>query len=285
MDILVKYYVLAHTSVGKAIPAESDGYQDEEEGYDCQDQGDQEKLADTSVEKEIPSASDNYEDEDECYHGQDQGVQEKRVYIHEKKNNKKKKKWAVMGLWIQPAKPVYNKAFIAARKEKAILWQRLIKEQDDEHILQEYQLLAQDERQKYFKALNADAASEYKSWVPKVILNSLATPDTPARLHGVFQKLHCLNTCLVDSLRSLGFKVGYHADGPFWALGDGNSMLQAFNAHLEHMPNARAWSHLPAGKYILAVRNHFVALRIFDDQDIRLFGDNRTSDYVQDILY
>ncbi|CAE8616915.1 unnamed protein product [Polarella glacialis] len=36
------------------------------------------------------------------------------------------------------------------------------------------------------------------------------------------------STCLVDALRSLGKKVPYQRDGPFWALKDGNHMLIPF---------------------------------------------------------
>lgn len=35
------------------------------------------------------------------------------------------------------------------------------------------------------------------------------------------------DVCLIDALRSLGMKeIGYHCDGPFWAMGDGNKMLK-----------------------------------------------------------
>lgn len=36
------------------------------------------------------------------------------------------------------------------------------------------------------------------------------------------------NVCLIDALRSLGVRVPYVIDGPFWALRDGNVMLQQF---------------------------------------------------------
>lgn len=33
--------------------------------------------------------------------------------------------------------------------------------------------------------------------------------------------------CLIDAFRSLGMKqIGYHCDGPFWAMDDGNKMLK-----------------------------------------------------------
>ena len=38
------------------------------------------------------------------------------------------------------------------------------------------------------------------------------------------------NVCLVDTLRSLGRKVPYDRDGPFWALADGNTMLRPFGS-------------------------------------------------------
>ena len=34
------------------------------------------------------------------------------------------------------------------------------------------------------------------------------------------------NVCLIDTLRLLGAKVQYTSDGPFWALADGNKMLE-----------------------------------------------------------
>lgn len=34
--------------------------------------------------------------------------------------------------------------------------------------------------------------------------------------------------CLLDALRALGFAVNYFADGPFWALRDGNQFLKPF---------------------------------------------------------
>ena len=36
------------------------------------------------------------------------------------------------------------------------------------------------------------------------------------------------NVCLIDALRSLGVPVQYASNGPFWALGDGNRMLEPF---------------------------------------------------------
>lgn len=37
-----------------------------------------------------------------------------------------------------------------------------------------------------------------------------------------------MNVCLVDALRSLGVRIPYVCDGPFWALRDGNRMLSGF---------------------------------------------------------
>ena len=36
------------------------------------------------------------------------------------------------------------------------------------------------------------------------------------------------NTCLVDSLRSLGFDLNYTRHGPMWAVADGNRLLQPY---------------------------------------------------------
>lgn len=34
------------------------------------------------------------------------------------------------------------------------------------------------------------------------------------------------DVCLVDSFRAIGLKVPYSQDGPFWAVQDGNGMLE-----------------------------------------------------------
>ena len=39
--------------------------------------------------------------------------------------------------------------------------------------------------------------------------------------------------CLVDTLRVLGVKVPYISDGKFWALTDGNIMLEPFDRKLD----------------------------------------------------
>ena len=38
------------------------------------------------------------------------------------------------------------------------------------------------------------------------------------------------DVCLVDALRSLGVRVPYVRDGPFWAQADGNAMLREFGS-------------------------------------------------------
>ena len=40
------------------------------------------------------------------------------------------------------------------------------------------------------------------------------------------ESARCVNVCLVDALRALGFKVPYARSGPFWAVEDGNAFLQ-----------------------------------------------------------
>ena len=37
-----------------------------------------------------------------------------------------------------------------------------------------------------------------------------------------------MDVCLIDVLRAHGYKCGYQADGPFWAMRDGNNFLEAF---------------------------------------------------------
>ena len=48
-------------------------------------------------------------------------------------------------------------------------------------------------------------------------MRSLAKPRAPARF---------VDTCLIDTLRSLGLRVPYERSGPFWALKDGNCFLR-----------------------------------------------------------
>ena len=61
---------------------------------------------------------------------------------------------------------------------------------------------------------------------------------------------HYQNVCLIDSLRSLGVKLQYTADGPFWALSDGNAMIsscsrltrrQTLPERLSHRFAAQSW--------------------------------------------
>ena len=65
------------------------------------------------------------------------------------------------------------------------------------------------------------------------------------------------NVCLVDSLRSLGVKLQYTADGPFWALSDGNAMLSAFGKVLRP---ADKKDLTKIGKYIIYGNGHFVSV-------------------------
>ena len=37
-----------------------------------------------------------------------------------------------------------------------------------------------------------------------------------------------LDTCLIDSLRGLGYKIPYCGDGPFWAKPDGDRFLAPY---------------------------------------------------------
>ena len=51
-------------------------------------------------------------------------------------------------------------------------------------------------------------------------------PD-PKQMSGKFS-----HVCLVDAMRSLGVKVPYLKNGPFWALADGNPLLEPFQCLL-----------------------------------------------------
>ena len=77
-------------------------------------------------------------------------------------------------------------------------------------------------------------ASGVRARIPRV----QETPS-PRRAHGVpgtraVDKKK--NVCLINALRSLGVPVPYAADGPFWALRDGNRMLEPF-APLGYLPS------------------------------------------------
>ena len=84
--------------------------------------------------------------------------------------------------------------------------------------------------------------------------------------------------CLIDAIRSLGVPMDYLSDGPFWALADGNPLLDPFGPlgcvrhpcspyrpRLQlrriHEPDTT----LCAGKYVLYQNNRFTSLEIWPD--------------------
>eukprot|EP00435_Cladocopium_sp_Y103_P062959 s337_g24.t1 len=83
-------------------------------------------------------------------------------------------------------------------------------------------------------------------------------------------QLHYKETCLVDSFRSLGIKVPYTQDGPFWAIADGAEM------YIIHQVQAFDPSQLAAGKYVLYARHHFNGFRVFEDGTCRLQLSHKT---------
>ena len=70
------------------------------------------------------------------------------------------------------------------------------------------------------------------------------------------------DVCLIDALRALGFKVRYTCGGKFWALADGNRMLEPFGRKLDSIKVLRFGIH---GKYVLHLNGHFFALKMYDE--------------------
>jgi hypothetical protein len=73
---------------------------------------------------------------------------------------------------------------------------------------------------------------------------------------------HYQNVCLIDSLRSLGVKLQYTADGPFWALSDGNAMISSFGKVLRPA-DKKDLSKI--GKYIIYGNGHFMGVEVFQE--------------------
>ena len=91
--------------------------------------------------------------------------------------------------------------------------------------------------------------------------------------------------CLIDALRIAGVKVPYSQNGPFWALADGNSLLQPYGKQLRRIDELH-----PMHKYIMHLKDHFYAVKTFADsvilsekrrsvefEDITLFNEFYTS--------
>eukprot|EP00439_Symbiodinium_sp_Y106_P019360 s234_g2.t1 len=98
------------------------------------------------------------------------------------------------------------------------------------------------------------------------------------------------DVCLINVLRAHGYKCEYTADGPFWAMEDGNVFLKPFrylDCHRSFDNVLREWSHLHTfhlccgvmarqsisrtswqeistmdnGQFIMTLGDHFLALR------------------------
>ena len=70
------------------------------------------------------------------------------------------------------------------------------------------------------------------------------------------------DVCLIDAFRALGVKVPYTCDGKFWALADGNRMLEPFGRKLDSIQRLCFGIR---GKYVLHFNNHFFALEMYDE--------------------
>jgi hypothetical protein len=70
------------------------------------------------------------------------------------------------------------------------------------------------------------------------------------------------DVCLIDTLRVLGVKVPYTGNGQFWALADGNRMLEPFSRELDTIQRPLFGIY---GKYVLYWNDHFFALKTYDD--------------------
>jgi hypothetical protein len=158
-----------------------------------------------------------------------------------------------------------NRAWFEKIRGLTVLWTRLhaeqVQDELDEATLQEYVDLAKAESEIYHRTQNAAGIAMFRSVVPKV--TSYGFPrivDKSPRGTQSTSDARYAKTCLVDALRSLGVKAAYTSDGPFWAMEDGNRMLQPFSKHLH--PISTTCSALPVGKYVLGSTGHFVALRV-----------------------
>ena len=83
----------------------------------------------------------------------------------------------------------------------------------------------------------------------------------------------CQNQCLRDALRNVGIKVPYSKGNGYWCQKDGNPLLERRGKQLVAVP-------LPdrsmGGKFILHCMNHFMGLRLYDDEAI-LYVDRNLS--------
>ncbi|CAE7342206.1 RPL15 [Symbiodinium sp. CCMP2592] len=86
-----------------------------------------------------------------------------------------------------------------------------------------------------------------------------------------------LDTCLIDSLRGLGYKIPYSRDGPFWAKADGDRFLAPYGplscirivdynrSHRDALKRCVVAVPIHAlnshGSFVVCFREHFVAVR------------------------
>ena len=79
------------------------------------------------------------------------------------------------------------------------------------------------------------------------------------------------NVCLVKALRALGAMAPYTADGPVWALADGNRMLEPFSNRLFRVESVALEQ---GNKYVAHVGNHFLAV-IVQEECTEVIDDER----------
>ncbi|CAE7800313.1 unnamed protein product [Symbiodinium sp. CCMP2592] len=86
-----------------------------------------------------------------------------------------------------------------------------------------------------------------------------------------------LDVCLIDALRGHGHKCEYAADGPFWAMRDGNRFVNPLGKIIRRTD----WQHIVRSrdaKFLVAADAHFMALRK-QDGCLQLNHTNRTHNW------
>ena len=84
------------------------------------------------------------------------------------------------------------------------------------------------------------------------------------------------NVCLIDALQSLGTKVPYTSNWPFWAFADGRQFLKPFGKTIRNC----SWQEIQeGGRYVVNHDGHFTAFRMHDGE-IVIHTGKRASDFV-----
>ncbi|CAE8584402.1 unnamed protein product [Polarella glacialis] len=173
---------------------EGDDEEDEDE-YDADDEeeeegGDEEDEDEYDADDEEEEEGDDEEDEDE-YDADDEEEDEDEVHEYEEETDEEEGEEGADG------------------KEK------------DEDVFEYYKIVVAEEFRTMMDLIYMGPPM-YHSKAKVTKMEKITTQPT----RNAYTRYQ--STCLVDALRSLGKKVPYQRDGPFWALKDGNYMLIPF---------------------------------------------------------